>query len=102
MSACLPAPSTIVRVVLVDRDLLGAAEVRQLDAFELDAEVFADERAAGEDGDVAEHRLAAIAEARGLHGTDVQHAAELVDDQGRQRFAFDVFGDDQQRLARLC
>ncbi len=53
-------------------------------------------------GDVAEHRLAAIAEAGGLHGTDVEHAAELVDDQQRQRFAFDVLGDDQQRLAGLA
>ena len=57
--------------------------------------------AAGQDGDVAQHRLAAVAEARGLHRADVQHAAELVDDQGRQRLALDVLGDDQQRLARL-
>jgi hypothetical protein len=28
-------------------------------------------------------------------------AAELVDDQGGQRLALDVLGDDQQRLARL-
>ena len=53
------------------------------------------------DGDVAQHRLAAVAEAGGLHRTDVEHAAELVDDQQRQRFALDVFGDDQQRLAGL-
>ena len=57
--------------------------------------------AAGQDGDVAEHGLAAIAEAGGLDGADVQHAAQLVDDQGRQRFALDVLGDDQQRLAGL-
>ena len=50
-------------------------------------------------GDVAQHRLAAIAEAGGLHRTDVEHAAELVDDQRGQGFALDVFGDDQQRLA---
>ena len=50
----------------------------------------------------AEHRLAAIAEAGGLHGTHVQHAAELVDDEGREGFAFDVFGDDQQRLGLLA
>ena len=56
---------------------------------------------AGEGGDVAEHRLAAIAVAGGLHGTHLQNAAELVHDQRRQGFAFDVFGDDQQRLAGL-
>ena len=43
---------------------LGAAEVGQFNALQLDAEVFADELAAGEDGDVFEHGLAAVAEAR--------------------------------------
>ena len=56
---------------------------------------------AGEGGDVAQHGLAAIAVAGGLHGTNLQDAAELVDDQRREGFAFDVFGDDQQRLAGL-
>ena len=87
------------RVVLVDDDLLGAAELIERDAFELDAEVFEDGLAAGEDGDVFEHGLAAIAEAGGLDGTDVERAAELVDDERGEGFAFDVFGDDQERLA---
>ena len=51
-------------------------------------------------GDVLEHRLAAIAEARRLDGRDLEAAAQLVDDQGGQRLALDVLGDDQQRLAR--
>jgi hypothetical protein len=48
-----------------------------------------------------QHGLAAVAEARSLDGRDLQGAAELVDDQGRQRLALDVLGDDQQRLALL-
>jgi hypothetical protein len=32
---------------------------------------------------------------------DLQSAAQLVDDERRERLAFDVFGDDQQRLAGL-
>ena len=91
----------IVVLSLRDDDLLGLAEVGELDAVELDAEVLEDGGAAGEHGDVAQHRLAAIAVAGGLHRTDLQDAAELVDDQRRQGFAFDVFGDDQQRLAGL-
>ena len=71
----------------------------QLDVLELDAQVLADELAAGEDGDVAQHGLAAVAEARGLDRADVQHAAQLVDHQRRQGLALDVLGDDQQRLA---
>ena len=59
------------RVLGVDDDLLGPAQVGQLDGVELDAQVLEDRRAAGQHGDVAEHRLAAIAVAGGLHGTDV-------------------------------
>ena len=36
-----------------------------------------------------------------LTAQHVQRAAELVDDQRRQRLALDVLGDDQQRLAAL-
>ena len=54
-----------------------------------------------QDGDVFEHGLAAVAEARSLDGRDLQAAAQLVDDERRERFAFDVLGDDEERLARL-
>ena len=71
------------------------------DVFELDAEILGDHLAAGQHRDVFEHGLAAIAEARRLDGRDLEAAAQLVDDQRRQRFAFDVLGDDQQRPAAL-
>ena len=77
------------RVLLVDADLLGPAEHVERDVLELDAEILADHLAAGEDGDVLEHRLAAIAEARRLHRRDLEAAAQLVDDQRRQRLALD-------------
>src|SRR5258708_4055434 len=44
-------------VVLVDRDLLGLAQHVEGDVLELDAEVFADQLPAGQDGDVFHHRL---------------------------------------------
>jgi len=55
----------------------------------------------GENGDVLEHGLAAVAEAGGLDGADVQGAAQVVDDEGGQGFAFDILGDDEKRLAGL-
>src|SRR5216684_3664426 len=88
-------------VVLIDGDLLGAAEILKLDVLELDAEVFGDGLAAGEGGDVFEHGLAAVAKARGLDGSALQRAAELVHHEGGKRFAFDVFSDDQEGLAHL-
>src|SRR5882672_7423316 len=51
--------------------------------------------------DVFAHGLAAITEARRFDSADVQRAAELVDDEGGEGFAFDVFSNDQQRLADL-
>jgi hypothetical protein len=40
-----------------------AGRARELDLLELDAEVLEDRLAAGQDGDVLQHRLAAVAEA---------------------------------------
>src|SRR5262249_11279337 len=88
-------------VVLVDGDLLGLAEVRHLNVLELDAEIFGDGLAAGEDGDILQHGFAAIAEARSLDGRDLQRATQLVDDESGEGFAFDVFGNDDERLAAL-
>src|SRR2546421_8437226 len=88
-------------VLLVDDHLLGAAEHREVDVLELDAEVFRDRLAAGQDRDVLQHGLAAIAEAGRLDGCDLQAATQTVDDQRSESFAFDVFRDDNQRLAGL-
>ena len=56
---------------------------------------------AREDRDVLEHPLAAIAEARRLDGDGLERAAELVDDDRRERLALDVLRHDQQRPTRL-
>ena len=62
---------------------------------------FGDDDAAGQDGDVFQHGLATVAEARGLDGNGLEDAADVVDHQGGQRFAIDVLGDDQQRTTGL-
>ena len=71
------------------------------DGVELAADLLADDGAAGQDGDVAEHLLAAIAEARRLDGEDLDGAPELVDDERGERLTVDVLGDDQRGLALL-
>jgi hypothetical protein len=83
-------------VVFGDDDFLGAAQVRDGGAFQLAAGLFGDHGAAGQDGDVLQHGLAAVAKAGGLDGEHVQHAAQLVQHQGGQGFAVDVLGDDDQ------
>src|SRR3954451_12519086 len=88
-------------VLLVDHHLLGATKHGQRDVLHLDAEIFRDRLAPGQDRDVLQHGLAAIAEARSLDGRHLQAAAEAVHHKGGQRLAFNVFGDDDQRLAAL-
>src|SRR5580692_11048156 len=89
------------RLVLGHHDLAGPAEHAQVDVVQLEADLLADDLATGEDGDVTEHGLAAVAEARGLHRDGPEQPAHLVDDQGGERLALDVLGDDGQRLAGL-
>ena len=101
IASASPAPSIERRGVLREHDAAGAAELRELRVLELEAHLLGDDLAAGEDRDVLEHALAAIAEARGLDGDAGEGAAQLVDHQRRERLALDVLGDDQQRLARL-
>ncbi len=89
------------RVLLLDAHPLGAAKHVERDVLELDPELFADELAAGQDGDVLEHRLAAIAEAGRLDGGDLQPAAQPVHHQRRQHLALDILGEEEKRAAGL-
>src|SRR5690606_31106117 len=88
-------------LVLAGADALGAAELAEAHVLELVAQLLADDLTTGDGGDVLEHLLAAVAEAGGLDGEHVQGAAELVQDEGGERFALDVLGDDHERLAGL-
>ena len=101
MSLLLAGAADDRGLLLLDHDLLGAAEHRRRHGLELDAEVLRDQLPAGEDRDVLEHRLAPVAEARRLDGRDLQAAAQLVDHERGDRLALDVLRDDQQRLAGL-
>ena len=85
--------------ILADGEALCLAEIAEFNGLELDAEIVGDDAATGEDSDVFEHGLAAVAEARCFHSSDVEDAAELVDHESRKGFAIDVFGDDDERLA---
>src|SRR4051794_33750007 len=89
------------RRVLRDHDAAGPAELRDLGVLELEAHLLGDDLAAGEDRDVLEHALAAVAEARSLNRDAGEGAAQLVDHERREGLALDVLGDDQQRLAGL-
>src|SRR3546814_2049126 len=61
--------------VLGDDDLGGPAEQVDRGVLELEADLFGDDLAAGEDGHVLQHRLAALAEPGGLRSEE--HTSEL-------------------------
>src|SRR5450631_505490 len=88
-------------VLLFDHHLLGATKHGERDVLHLDAEIFRDRLTAGQNRDVLQHRLAAIAEARSLDGCDLEATAQTVDDECGKRLAFDVFRDNHKRLAAL-
>src|SRR5213078_3451756 len=88
-------------LVLGHDHLAGATEQVEGDVLQLEADLFADDLATGQGGDVDQHGLAAVTEAGGLDGHRLEGTPDLVDDQGGERLALDVLGDDQQRLARL-
>src|SRR4051812_22891412 len=83
--ALLPRAVDDRRVVLRHGDPTRFAENVHVDAVELEADLLGDDLAAGEDRHVLQHRLAAVTEARRLHGHGGEGAADLVDDEGRQR-----------------
>src|SRR6266480_5043636 len=88
-------------VLLVDHHFLGTPKHIDGHILKLDAEVGGDHGAAREDGNILEHRLAAVAEAGGFDRRDLEPAAQLVDHEGGQRLTLYVLGNDQQRLAGL-
>ena len=89
------------RVVFVDGNAFGLAEVVEGRVLDLQPSIFGDDPSTGQHGEVFEHRLAAVTKAGRLHGGDFQGAAQLVDDEGGKGFALDVLGDDEQRFAEL-
>ena len=101
MSFGLPAPSMMVVLSLSIVTFLARPRSSSAHVLELDAEVLGDGLAAGEDRDVLEHGLAAVAVARGLHRRRLERAAQLVHHQRGQRLALDLLRDDQQRRALL-
>ena len=88
-------------VVLVGDDAAGAAQVGDLGLFERAAQLFGDQRAAGQHRDVLQLLLAAVAEARRFDREHVDRAAQLVHDQRGERFAVDIVGDDHEVLGDL-
>ena len=69
--------------------------------LQLIAQIGGDHGAAGQNGDILQHFLAAVAKAGSLDSGHVQGAAQAVDDQGGQSLTLDILSHDQQLHAIL-
>ena len=84
-------------VVLGDDHLPSAPQQIERDVLELEPDLVGDDLPACEDGQVLEHRLAAIAEAGGLDRYGLERATHLVHDERGEGRSVDVLGNDHQR-----
>src|SRR5690625_6750025 len=85
-----------VGVLFADLDALGLTQVLYGCVFEGHTGLFGDDSTASQYSDVLEHGLATVTKTRRLDSGGFENAANVVDNQGGQCFAFDVLGDDQQ------
>ncbi len=69
--------------------------------LQLKAELRRNNLAAGQNSNILQHLLAAVAEAGRLHCYTVESAAQLVQNQGCERLALNVLGNDDQLTAGL-
>ena len=88
-------------VFLGDLDLLGLTKIIQRSLLERQTNFFGDDLATGQDCDVLQHSLATVTEARCLNSCNLDDATNVINDQRRQRFTFNVFSDDDERTTRL-
>src|SRR5690625_4213984 len=89
------------RLVLGDNNLAGLTQQGDVSVFELQAHVFRDDLATGEDRNVLQHGLTAVTEARSLNSNGLEGATDLVHNESCQGFALDIFGNDEQRAGGL-
>ena len=88
-------------LIFGDDNLACATQQVERGAIKLEANFFRDNLRAGQDRDVLQHRLATVTKAWGLDRNRTEGATDLVDYQCRKGFAFNIFGEDDQRLAAL-
>ncbi|CNU94829.1 Uncharacterised protein [Salmonella enterica subsp. enterica serovar Bovismorbificans] len=88
--------------VFVDHNTFRLTQVFQGCFFQLHTDLFRDYGTAGQGSDILQHRLTTIAEARCFNRSHFHDATHGVHYQGSQRFAFNIFSDDQQRFACFC
>lgn len=84
-------------VLLGDGDGAGGTEHVRSESLELELELVGEDGTVGEDTKVTEDALAVVTEARGLDGSNLELATELVQDADGESLTLDVLSNDDQR-----
>lgn len=88
-------------VLLGDGDGAGRAEHVRGEFLKLDVELVGEDGAVGQDGKIAKDGLAVVTEARGLDGSDLKLATELVQDADSESLTLEVLSNDDKGAAEL-
>src|SRR5690606_35844616 len=80
---------------------LSLTQMGCISAFQAQTYFFRDHSTASQDGDVFQHGFTTVTKTRCFNRSHFNDTAHVVHDQGSQRFAFNVFSNDQQRTAGL-
>ncbi len=83
-------------VFRINFHFLGPAKLRKLDIAQVHTQILENRFALGQDSDVFKHCLTAVAVTRSLDSANGHNTLELVKNQGGERFAFDIFGNDHK------
>src|SRR6266699_1815413 len=89
------------RLILVSHNTTGITQVTECRIVEAATGLFANDLPTGQDSDILQHLLAAIAKARSFDGEHIQDPTQFVHHQRCQRFAIDVLSDNYNIAAAL-
>mmetsp|Transcript_2415 Transcript_2415/g.5244 ORF Transcript_2415/g.5244 Transcript_2415/m.5244 type:complete len:257 (-) Transcript_2415:388-1158(-) len=88
-------------VVLVDLDLFASSQLFGGGVFQFHSSFFGNNGSAGKKSQILHCCLAVVSKSWSLNGANLNTSSELVDHQSSQGFAFDIFGNNQQRALAL-
>ena len=88
-------------ILFLDLYLFCTAQLIHRSIFQLQPQLFADYLSARQDSDILQHFFSSIAETRRFYCNAGKRAAQLIDNQSRQGFAFDILCNNNQFLTRL-
>ena len=83
------------RVVFGNYNCAGPSQVTETGILKFEAGLLGDDFTTGENSDIFQYGITAVAKARSLHGHDIKGTAQFVDDQCRQGLTVYILGDNQ-------